>query len=269
MPFSFWKVYHLVGLRLKKNNHDFCGHEIICRQADTFCERLVGLSWQKKIPDKPLLFRNCLSIHTFGMFFLLDLVWLDADYCVIRIDRNICPGAMRSCSDAKHVMEYASCLHFDFQVGNRFVLTEKKRFKKIKNSGQTVVEAAFIFPLLFLVVFGFLQLSLAITEKQKLYHVVHYAVQAGSLSNDNAKIDGAIESYYDARAITVSIQSKDEKTDQIISDTNRRYNDIITVRIDRDFTLSVPFLEVALSEISAEASARVLCNQSTAPYQCD
>lgn len=271
--------------------------KIQCLLADSFWRRLIGLSGTKKIPSDPLFIPNCRSVHTFGMQFPLNLVWFDRDFCIIRIDRQVKPGTIKYCPQASHVVEYPSIWDFGFQVKNQFALILKNKsvspktnvgaifvkyrspldfwqaimtqWKNPKNAGQTVVEAAFVFPLLFLVVFGFLQLSLAITEKQKLYHVVHYAVQAGSLSNDDAQITGAIEEYYNPGTVTVAIESRDGDNDQIISATNRHYNDKITVQIDRDFTFTIPFLDIALSDITATASARVLCNELTAPYICE
>jgi uncharacterized membrane protein (UPF0127 family) len=47
----------------------------------------------------------CRSVHTFGMRFALDLVWLDADGAVLRVDRGVRPRRLRVCWAARSVVE--------------------------------------------------------------------------------------------------------------------------------------------------------------------
>lgn len=47
----------------------------------------------------------CLSVHTFGMRFALDLIWLGADGRVVRVDRDVARGRMRACLGARAVIE--------------------------------------------------------------------------------------------------------------------------------------------------------------------
>jgi hypothetical protein len=42
------------------------------------------------------------------MRFALDLVWLDADDRVVRLDRDVRPNRMRSCRRARSVVEQAA-----------------------------------------------------------------------------------------------------------------------------------------------------------------
>jgi uncharacterized membrane protein (UPF0127 family) len=50
----------------------------------------------------------CRSVHTFGMRFALDLLWLDAAGAVVRIDRDVPPRRLRMCWRAASVVEVAA-----------------------------------------------------------------------------------------------------------------------------------------------------------------
>ncbi|MGH2915547.1 MAG: DUF192 domain-containing protein [Solirubrobacteraceae bacterium] len=45
------------------------------------------------------------SVHTFGMRFALDLLWLDRTGGLVRIDREVPPRRMRLCVRARSVIE--------------------------------------------------------------------------------------------------------------------------------------------------------------------
>lgn len=53
-------------------------------------------------------FERCRSVHTIGMRFALDLVWLDADGAVVRLDRAVGPRRLRTCLAARGVVETAA-----------------------------------------------------------------------------------------------------------------------------------------------------------------
>ncbi len=135
--------------------------------------------------------------------------------------------------------------------------------------GQALGETALLLPLLFLIVFGFLQLGLAIADKQKLLYVTNYAVQVGSLSNNDLKISGAIEEFYDGNDITFQIESRDGETGNVILNTNRKYKDILTVSMQKPFFLTIPFLDVAVNDNQTTSSAKILCTNLTPPYTCE
>jgi len=48
---------------------------------------------------------RCRSVHTFGMRFALDLIWLGGDGRVLRIDRKVPPRRVRTCVRARSVVE--------------------------------------------------------------------------------------------------------------------------------------------------------------------
>ncbi len=61
---------------------------VACRRR----ARLLGLALAWRRPQVPLLIPRCRCIHTFGMLFRLDIVFLDASGRVIRVARDIGPG---------------------------------------------------------------------------------------------------------------------------------------------------------------------------------
>jgi uncharacterized membrane protein (UPF0127 family) len=68
--------------------------------------RLRGLIGRHRWPAAVALeIPRCRSVHTFGMRFALDLVWLDRDRRVVRVDRRVPPWRVRSCRAARSVLE--------------------------------------------------------------------------------------------------------------------------------------------------------------------
>jgi len=68
--------------------------------------RLLGLAALRAIPPGAgLLLPRTRSIHTLGMRFALDLVWIDDDGHVVRVDRAVRPWRMRGCRGARAVVE--------------------------------------------------------------------------------------------------------------------------------------------------------------------
>lgn len=68
--------------------------------------RLLGLAGLRALPAATaLLLPRTRSIHTCGMRFALDLVWLDGDGEVVRVDRDVRPWRVRGCRRARAVVE--------------------------------------------------------------------------------------------------------------------------------------------------------------------
>jgi uncharacterized membrane protein (UPF0127 family) len=68
--------------------------------------RLRGFALRRRPPDnRALLIPRCRSVHTFGMRFALDLVWLDRDGRVLGLDEGVPSWRVRSCRDAAAVLE--------------------------------------------------------------------------------------------------------------------------------------------------------------------
>jgi uncharacterized membrane protein (UPF0127 family) len=74
--------------------------------AATRRSRLWGLARLDGLPaDHALHIPGCRSVHTFGMRFALDLVWLDRDGRPVRVDEAVPPRRLRSCLRARSVVE--------------------------------------------------------------------------------------------------------------------------------------------------------------------
>lgn len=73
--------------------------------ASTGKARRSGLSRLDSIPDDHALRIRTVSVHTFGMRFALDLIWLDKHGSVVRVDRDVPPKRARMCPRARSVVE--------------------------------------------------------------------------------------------------------------------------------------------------------------------
>jgi uncharacterized membrane protein (UPF0127 family) len=79
------------------------------RLAATPRARLLGLAGLRTLPARAgLLLPRTRSVHTFGMRFALDLVWLDGDGAVVRVDRAVPARRLRACRGARAVVELAA-----------------------------------------------------------------------------------------------------------------------------------------------------------------
>jgi uncharacterized membrane protein (UPF0127 family) len=67
--------------------------------------RLVGLAFRREAPVGGLLIPRCRSVHTFGLRFAVDLVWLGTGGRVLRVDRAVPPWRVRWCRAAVEVLE--------------------------------------------------------------------------------------------------------------------------------------------------------------------
>lgn len=74
-------------------------------EASTGKARRRGLSRLDSIPPDHALRIRTVSVHTFGMRFALDLIWLDKHGSVVRVDRNVPQRRMRACFRARSVVE--------------------------------------------------------------------------------------------------------------------------------------------------------------------
>ena len=78
------------------------------RVARTRRARLLGLAGSGRPPPHALLLPRTRSVHTFGMRFALDLIWLDREGRAVRIDRHVPPNRVRACRAAVAVCELPS-----------------------------------------------------------------------------------------------------------------------------------------------------------------
>jgi len=75
-------------------------------RAERPLPRLLGLAGLSAMPaGLALHFPRCRSVHTLGMRFALDLIWLGADGRPVRIDRSVPPRRFKACRHARSVVE--------------------------------------------------------------------------------------------------------------------------------------------------------------------
>ncbi len=79
-------------------------------EAVGFLERTRGLLCSDPQSTMGMFFRDCRSIHTFGMGYSLDLLFLDEDFRVVQEISNLPPS--RICSG-----ERDSCAVLEFPAG--------------------------------------------------------------------------------------------------------------------------------------------------------
>ena len=78
--------------------------------AESFLSRLRGLMGRKKLEKgRGLLLAPCNSIHMLFMRFAIDVIYLDKEYCIKKISRNVFPWiGMSFCFGAWAALEMAS-----------------------------------------------------------------------------------------------------------------------------------------------------------------
>jgi uncharacterized membrane protein (UPF0127 family) len=71
--------------------------------------RLLGLALlSRPLAGEGLLIPNCHSVHTFGMRFSLDVLFLDDEERVLDLRRGVPPGRVLRCPRAMAVLELPS-----------------------------------------------------------------------------------------------------------------------------------------------------------------
>lgn len=77
--------------------------------ADTFISRAFGLLCRSRLrPGEALHLNPCNAIHTVGMRYAIDLVFLDGDGAIVRISPSVGLFRFRRCARAKSVLEMLS-----------------------------------------------------------------------------------------------------------------------------------------------------------------
>lgn len=100
---------------------DVGGRELSVVVSDSFWLRLRGLLFRPVLAaDHAMLISPCNQIHTFGMRYPIDVVFLDKDGCVIKIFYSVPPNCIRRCGSASKVLELlaGSSDFFDIKVGD-------------------------------------------------------------------------------------------------------------------------------------------------------
>jgi uncharacterized membrane protein (UPF0127 family) len=92
------------------------------RIAETVADRLKGLLGTSHLaPGCGLLLRPCHSIHTIGMAYAIDVVFLDLNYNVLKVVVDLQPMRAASCWAAEMTLELPSgtAARTGTQVGHR------------------------------------------------------------------------------------------------------------------------------------------------------
>lgn len=78
-------------------------------RANTTLERMRGLLGRPQLePGQGLLLEPCSSVHTIGMHYPLDLVYLTSDWRIVRRVVHLPPWRTSACLRARMVLELAS-----------------------------------------------------------------------------------------------------------------------------------------------------------------
>lgn len=79
------------------------------RCAATFMERALGLLGTPQLSrDEGLLIRPCGAIHTFGMRYAIDIVFLDRRGLILAVRDSVPPWRFALCRHARAVLELAA-----------------------------------------------------------------------------------------------------------------------------------------------------------------
>lgn len=102
-----------------KTREAFVGTEVVV--ADTYLRRLIGLLGKTKAwarPGRGLWISPSHGVHTIGMLFPLDLIFLDAEKNVVAVEEHLRPFRISSVSlKADSVLELPA--HTIFRTGTR------------------------------------------------------------------------------------------------------------------------------------------------------
>ncbi len=105
-----------------KEKNIYLGREI--KTAQGFWERLIGLMFTEKMYGfDGLLIPKCNSIHTFFMHYPLDVVFMDTEFKIVKIIRNLKPWRMTGIYlKASQVLELSEgTLDKKISVGDKIV----------------------------------------------------------------------------------------------------------------------------------------------------
>jgi uncharacterized protein len=95
--------------------------------AVTFLERAGGLLFRPKLNiNELLLLKPCSSIHTIGMKYDIDIIYLSKKGEILKIIKNLKPLKFSICFRANMVLEFASSelRIFNFKLGDQVVIRD-------------------------------------------------------------------------------------------------------------------------------------------------
>lgn len=113
---------------LPKATFDTKNQKINVHLANHFFSRLRGLLWSKPLDvAEALLIMPCNSIHTVGMHYAIDIVFLSSDYQILHIVPDCQPRRFISHKQAKHTLELLAgqAAAMGLKVGMQLTLSSK------------------------------------------------------------------------------------------------------------------------------------------------
>jgi len=90
--------------------------------AGSFLERLRGLLGTSALElHTGLLLTNCRAVHMFFMRYALDIVYVDADFRIVKIVSDLRPWYISGCCKARHVIELpaGTVETYGWQIGDK------------------------------------------------------------------------------------------------------------------------------------------------------
>lgn len=94
-------------IKFYRNQHLLC--EVKIMQAECLKERLCGLLVLPELQHAQALWlQPCNSIHTLGMTYSIDLIYLDKNNNICGLSRAVKPWRMNGCFKAKVTLELAA-----------------------------------------------------------------------------------------------------------------------------------------------------------------
>jgi len=160
------------------------------RIAATPWQRMRGLLGYPALRDEEgLLIKPCNMIHTFGMRYCIDAVFIDRQFRILKIASYIAPLRMRQCLFAHAVLELAAgrAESLNLHVGEplpdylRHPAAAAAGSAPNHQRGQSAAEFLIIFPVLIFLVFGIIQWALIYQARSTLNHAAFLAARAGAL----------------------------------------------------------------------------------------
>lgn len=92
---------------IHRASDDACLIPLTWKTANTW-ERMRGLLGRQALgPGQALLIDPCPSVHTLGMAYPIDLVFLDANYRVLKLVPQLKPSRWAGCAGARATIELA------------------------------------------------------------------------------------------------------------------------------------------------------------------
>lgn len=96
--------------------------------ANSFFTRFAGLMFRKELPKTTaLLLTSCNSVHMCFMRFAIDVIYVDQEYQIIKVVKNLKPWiGLSMCSKAWATLEMTAgeAVHCGLTVGKKLIVVD-------------------------------------------------------------------------------------------------------------------------------------------------